>query len=68
MAKGRFATDLPQSGLPGLRFPRATQMWAEATRSLDGEDAPLAKESTECTSQILETIRSHEKQTEYTEE
>ena len=27
MAKGRFATDLPQSGLPGLRFRRDTQMW-----------------------------------------
>lgn len=27
MAKGRFAKDLPQSGLPGLRFRRDTQMW-----------------------------------------
>ena len=27
MAKGRFAIDLPQSGLPGLRFRRDTQMW-----------------------------------------
>ena len=27
MAKGRFANDLPQSGLPGLRFRRDTQMW-----------------------------------------
>ena len=27
MAKGRFSNDLPQSGLPGLRFRRDTQMW-----------------------------------------
>ena len=27
MAKGRFAFDLPQSGLPGLRFRRDTNMW-----------------------------------------
>ncbi len=27
MARGRFAKDLPQSGLQGLRFRRDTQMW-----------------------------------------
>lgn len=27
MAKGRFANDLPQSGLPGLRYRRDTGMW-----------------------------------------
>ena len=27
MAKGRFSNDLPQSGLPGLRLRRDTQMW-----------------------------------------